>query len=70
MCIKGEKKQHMKGQVKEKHTSTIYKRKQVQCMSINGHKTSCTRINVSNKEKKEKIYNILTTSLKKNQHSP
>ena len=26
--------------------------------------------NVSKKERKEKIHNILTTSLKKNQHSP
>ena len=26
MCIKGEKKQHMKGQVKEKHTSIINER--------------------------------------------
>ena len=34
-------------------------------MSMNGHKTSCTRINVSKKETKEKIHNILTTSLKK-----
>ena len=65
MCIKRENKQHMKGYMKEKHTSIIYKRKQVQCMTINGHKTSCTRINVSNKERKEKIHNILTTSLKK-----
>ena len=34
-------------------------------MSINGHKTSCTRINVSKKERKEKIHNILTTSRKR-----
>ena len=54
MCIKGEKKQHMKGQVKEKHTSTIYKRKQVQCMSINGYKISYTRINVSKTKRKKK----------------
>ena len=34
-------------------------------MSINGHKTSCTRtMYLINKEKK-KIHNILTTSLKK-----
>ena len=39
-------------------------------MSINGHKTSCTRINVSNKERKEKIHNILTTSLKNNNNTP
>ena len=39
-------------------------------MSINGHKTSFTRINVSNKERKEKIHNILTTSLKNNNNTP
>ena len=49
---------------------TIYKRKQAQYMTINGHKTSCTRINVSNKERKEKIHNILTTSLKKKSTLP
>ena len=33
-------------------------------MSINGHKTPCTRINVSKTEGKEKIHDILTISLK------
>ena len=36
----------------------------LQCMSINGHKTSCTRTMYLRKKRKEKIYNILTTSLK------
>ena len=39
-------------------------------MSINDHKTSCTRINVSKTKRKEKIHDILTTSLKKNDTSP
>ena len=33
-------------------------------MSINGHKTSYTRINVSKTERNEKIHDILITSLK------
>ena len=38
-------------------------------MSINGHKTSCTRtMYLRNKEKK--TYNILTTSLKNNNNTP
>ena len=40
-------------------------------MSINGHKTSCTRtMYLRKKERKEKIHNILTTSLKKNNKTP
>ena len=40
-------------------------------MSINGHKTSCTRTMYLRKKRKEKIHNILTTSLKrKNNNTP
>ena len=39
-------------------------------MCKNGHKTQCTRINVSKTERKEKIHDILTTSLKNNNTSP
>ena len=53
MCIKREKKQHMKGQVKEKHTSTIYK---IKC-TMYVYKWSqdlMYKNNVSKKERKEK----------------
>ena len=70
MCIKREKKQHMKG-VGERKTyinnieekiSTMYVYKWSQDLMYKN--------NVSKKERKEKIHNILTTSLKKKQHSP
>ena len=38
-------------------------------MSINGHKTSCTRLMYLRKKGKEKIHNILTTSLKKKKYN-
>ena len=65
MCIKREKKQHMKG-VGERKTyinnieekiSTMYVYKWSQDLMYKN--------NVSKKERKEKIHNILTTSLKK-----
>ena len=64
MCIKREKKQHMKG-VGERKTyinnieekiSTMYVYKWSQDLMYNN--------NVSKKERKQKIHNILTTSLK------
>ena len=39
-------------------------------MSINSHKTSCTRKMYLIKKEKKKIRNILTTSLKKNNNTP
>ena len=65
MCIKREKKQHMKG-VGERKTyinnieekiSTMYVYKWSQDLMYKN--------NVSKKERKEKIHNILTTSLKR-----
>ena len=65
MCIKREKKQHMKG-IGERKTyinnieekiSTIYVYKWSQDLMYKN--------NVSKKERKEKIHSILTTSLKK-----
>ena len=38
-------------------------------MSINGHKTSCTRTMYLKKKEKKKIHNILTTSLKKKKNN-
>ena len=66
MCIEREKKQHMKG-VGERKTyinnieekiSTMYVYKWLQDLMYKN--------TVSKKERKEKIHNILTTSLKKN----
>ena len=68
MCIKGEKKQHMKvGERKtyiniKKEISTMYIYKWSQDLMYKN--------NVSIKERKEKIHHILTTSLKTYQHSP
>ena len=70
MCIKREKKQHMKG-VGERKTyinnieekiSTMYVYKWSQDLMYKN--------NVSKKERKEKIHNILTPSLKKNNNTP
>ena len=67
MCIKREKKQHMKGVGERKKTyinnieekiSTMYVYKWSQDLMYKN--------NESKKERKEKIHNILTTSLKKN----
>ena len=54
MCIKREKKQHMKGQVKEKHTSTIYKKKISTMYVYKWSQDLMHKNNVSNKERKEK----------------
>ena len=70
MCIKREKKQHMKG-VGERKTyinnieekiSTMYVYKWSQDLMYKN--------NVSKRERKEKIHNILTTSLKKKNNTP
>ena len=69
MCIKGEKKLHMKGWVKEKTYNNI--KKEISTMFV--YKWSqdlMYKKNVSIKERKEKIHNILTTSLSTPQHSP
>ena len=62
-----ERKETTHERVSERKTSTtIYKRKQVQCMSINGHKTSCTRtMYLRKKEKKRYITSSLHLSKKK-----
>ena len=65
MCIKREKKQHMKGAGErktyinniEEKISTMYVYKWSQDLMYKN--------NVSKKDRKEKIHNILTTSLKK-----
>ena len=66
MCIKREKKQHMKGWVKQ-HTSIYKTYKYNVCQ--NGHKTHVQDINVSKVERKEKdTYN--PHYIPQNQHSP
>ena len=62
MCIKGEKKQQMKGQVKEKTYINIIE-EIISTMYV--YKWSQDLMNKNNVSKKEKIHNILTTSLKK-----
>ena len=52
----------------ETHTSSYLYENKVQCMSINGHKTSINKANV--KRKKRKVHGNLTTSLKIYKHSP
>ena len=69
MCIKREKKQHMKG-VGERKTYINNIEEKISIMYV--YKWSqdlMYKNNVSKKERKEKIHNILTTSLKKKQHS-
>ena len=68
MCIKGEKKQHMKGQVKEKTYINI--KKEISTMYVYKWSQDLMYKNNVSKERKEKIHNILTTSLKKKQHFP
>ena len=58
MCIKRENKQHVKGQVKEKHTSTIEKRKINIMYVYKWSQDLMYKNNVSKKEKKEKIHNV------------
>ena len=68
MCIKGEKKQHMKGWVGERKTyinikkeiSTMYVYKWSQDLMYKNRKMYLK------KERKEKIHSILTTSLNNN----
>ena len=63
MCIEGEKKQHMKGQVKEKTYINI--KKEISTMYV--YKWSqdlMHKSNVSKKKEKKKIHIVLTTSLK------
>ena len=65
MCIKGEKKQHMKGQVKEKTYINI--KKEINTMYVyKWLQDLMYKSKVSKKERKEKIQSILTTSLNKN----
>ena len=52
----------------EKHTSSYIYENNVQCMLINGHKTSIHEANV--KRKKRKVHVNLTTSLKIYKYSP
>ena len=71
MCIKGEKKQQMKGQVKEKTYINIIEEIISTMYVYKWSQDLMNKNNVSKKERKEKkIHNILTTSLKKKQHSP
>ena len=64
-----ERKEITHGEIgEEKHTSSYIYENKVQCMSINGHKTSIQEANV--KRKKRKIHVNLTTSLKIYKHSP
>ena len=66
MCIKREKKKLMKG-VSERKTCINNIEEKISTMYV--HKWSqdlMYKNNVSKKERKEKIHNILTTSLKKN----
>ena len=66
MCIKGEKKQHMKGWVGERKTYINIK-KEISTMYV--YKWSqdlMYKNNVSKKERKEKIHSILITSLNNN----
>ena len=69
MCIKREKKQHMKGQVKEKTYINIIEEK-ISTMYVYKWSQDLMYKNNVSKERKEKIQNILTTSLKKKQHFP
>ena len=65
MCIKREKKQHMKG-VGERKTYINNIEEKISTMYV--YKWSqdfMYKNNVSKKERKEKIHNILTTSLKR-----
>ena len=65
MCIKREKKQHMKG-VSERKTFISNIEEKINKMYV--YKWSqdlMYKNNVSKKERKEKIHNILTTSLKR-----
>ena len=65
MCIKREKKQHMKG-VGERKTYINNIKQKISTMYV--YKWSqdlMYKNNVFKKERKEKIHNILTTSLKK-----
>ena len=71
MCIMSEKKQHMKG-AGERKTYINNIEEKISIMYV--YKWSqdlMYKNNVSKKERKEKIHNILTTSLKREkQHSP
>ena len=69
MCIKREKKQRERVGERETYINNI--KKKISTMYV--YKWSqdlMYKNNVSKKERKEKIHNILTTSLKKKQHSP
>ena len=69
MCIKEEKKQHMKGQVKEKTYINI--KKEINTMYVyKWLQDLMYKSKVSKKERKEKIQSILTTSLNKNNIPP
>ena len=66
MCIKGEKKQHMKGWVGERKTYINIK-KEISTMYVYKWSQDLMYKNkVSKKERKEKIHSILTTSLNNN----
>ena len=70
MCIKGEKKQHMKGWVGERKTYINIK-KEISTMYVYKWSQDLMYKNkVSKKERKEKIHSILTTSLTNNNTPP
>ena len=65
MCIKREKKQHMKGVGERKTYINIIEEKISTMYVYKWSQDLMYKNNVSNKERKEKIHTILTTSLKK-----
>ena len=69
MCIKREKKQHERVGERETYINNI--KEKISTMYVyKWSRDLMYKNNVSKKERKEKIHNILTTSLKKKQHSP
>ena len=66
MCIKREKKQHMKGvgERKKKYINNIEEKKSIMYV-YKWSQDLMYKNNVSKKERKEKIHNILPTSLKR-----
>ena len=68
MCIKREKKTTHEG-VGESKTYININRSKVQCMSINGHKTSCTRVMYLKRKKRKSTYYPHYIPKKMYQHS-
>ena len=65
MCIKREKKQHMKGVGERKTYINIIEEKISTMYVYKWSQDLMYKNNVSKKERKEKIHKILTTSLKR-----